>query len=123
LNPPISTAGAWNVPWYLFADKYEKMLIANGKIEMTGDVAIIRPEESLPEVEQIRIAIRRLEGLVEANKTELAPLLDDVVSLKNGADRVDEKLHKLIDIGKIVVVCLVVVAVFVVVGVVTMVVK
>jgi hypothetical protein len=111
------------VPRYLFAAKYKKMLIANGKIEKTGVVAIIRPEESLPEVEQIRIAIRRLEGLVEANKTELAPLLDDVVSLKNGADRVDEKLHKLIDIGKIVVVCLVVVAVFVVVGVVTMVVK
>ena len=47
-------------------------------------------------------------------------LLDDVVSLKN---RVDEKLEKLVVIGKIAAVCLVVLAVFVVVGVIIMVIK
>jgi hypothetical protein len=111
-------------PWYLFADKYEKMLIATGIIEKRGTaMAGIRLEQSLPEVEQIRIAIGRIEGLVEANKTELARLLDDVLSLKNGTDRVDEKLQKLIDIGKFAAVCLVVLAVFVVVGVIVMLVK
>ena len=50
----------------------------------------------------------------------MAPLLDDIVSLKNGADRVDEKQQKLIDMGKIAAVCLVVVAVFVVLGVIIM---
>jgi hypothetical protein len=106
-------------PWYIFADKYQKMLFAKGIIEKIETVvATIRPEESLPEVEEIRIAIGCLEGLLEANKIELAPLLDAVVSLKNGADRVDENLQKLIDIGKIAAVCLVVVVVFVVVVVV-----
>lgn len=111
-------------PWYLFADKYEKMLIEKGFIQKNRTVvAGIRAEKALPTVEQIRIAIEHIEGLVEANKTELAPLLDDVVSLKNGADRVDEKLQNLVVIGKIAAVCLVVVAVFVIVGVIIMLVK
>jgi hypothetical protein len=97
------------------------MLFAKGIIEKTETaVATIRPEESLPEVEEIRIAIGCLEGLLEANKTELTPLLADVVSLKNGSDRVAEKLQKLVDLGKIVAVCLVVAAVFLVLGVITM---
>lgn len=97
------------------------MLIGKGIIQKRGAaVASIRTEQAFPEVDQIRIAIGRIEGLVEANRTELAPLLDDVVSLKNGADRVVDKLQKLIDIGKIAAMCLVIVAVFVVVGVVTM---
>ena len=47
-------------------------------------------------------------------------MLADVVSLKNGSDRVAEKLQKLVDLGKIVAVCLVVAAVFLVLGVITM---
>ena len=74
----------------------------------------------MAEVEQIKIAIRRIEGVLEANKTKLTPLFDDVLSLKNGSDRVAEKLQKLIDLGKIVAVCLVVVVVFVVLGVIIM---
>jgi len=72
------------------------------------------------EVEQIKITIGRLEGVVEANKTELTPLLANVVSLKNGSDRVAEKLQKLVDLEKFVAVCLVVAAVFLVLGVITM---
>jgi len=105
----------------LFADKYEKLLIAKGLVEKRGTAdAGIRQEDSMNEVEQIKIAIGRLEGVVEANKTELTPLLADVVSLKNGSDRVAEKLQKLVDLGKIVAVCLVVAAVFLVLGVITM---
>ena len=85
----------------------------------TADAGI-RQEDTMNEVEQIKIAIGRLEGVVEANKTELTPLLADVVSLKNGSDRVAEKLQKLVDLGKIVAVCLVVAAVFLVLGVITM---
>ena len=97
------------------------MLIAKGIIEKSGTVvAAIRPDGSLPEVEQMRIGIGCIEALVEANMTELAPLLDDVVSLKN---RVDEKLEKLVFIGKIAALCLVVLVVFVVVGVIIMVIK
>ena len=108
-------------PWYLFADKYEKLLIAKGLVEKRGTTdAGIRQEDSMNEVEQIKIAIGRLEGVVEANKTELTPLLADVVSLKNRSDRVAEKLQKLVDLGKIVAVCLVVAAVFLVLGVITM---
>ena len=108
-------------PWYLFADKYEKLLIAKGLVEKRGTTdAGIRQEDSMNEVEQIKIAIGRLEGVVEANKTELTPLLADVVSLKNESDRVAEKLQKLVDLGKIVAVCLVVAAVFLVLGVITM---
>ena len=78
-------------PWYLFADKYEKLLIAKGLVEKRGTAdAGIRQEDSMNEVEQIKITIGRLEGVVEANKTELTPLLADVVSLKNGSDRVAE---------------------------------
>ena len=92
------------------------MLIANGIIEKSGTaMAAMKPEGSLPEVEEMRTGIGRIEALVEANKTELAALLDDVVSLKN---RVDEKLEKLVVIGKFAAVCLVVLAVSVVVGVV-----
>ena len=90
-------------------------MIENREAADTGT----RPEP-LAEVEQIKIAIGRLEGVVEANKTELTPLLADVVSLKNGSDRVAEKLQKLVDLGKIVAVCLVVAAVFLVLGVITM---
>jgi len=105
----------------LFADKYEKLLIAKGLVEKRGTTdAGIRQEDSMNEVEQIKIAIGRLEGVVEANKTELTPLLANVVSLKNGSDRVAEKLQKLVDLGKIVAVCLVVAAVFLVLGVITM---
>lgn len=105
----------------MFADKYEKLLIAKGLVEKRGTAdAGIRQEDSMNEVEQIKIAIGRLEGVVEANKTELTPLLADVVSLKNGSDRVAEKLQKLVDLGKIVAVCLVVAAVFLVLGVITM---
>jgi hypothetical protein len=105
----------------LFVDKYEKLLIAKGLVEKRGTAdAGIRQEDSTNEVEQIMIAIGRLEGVVEANKTELTPLLADVVSLKNGSDRVAEKLQKLVDLGKIVAVCLVVAAVFLVLGVITM---
>jgi hypothetical protein len=105
----------------LFVDKYEKLLIAKGLVEKRGTAdAGIRQEDSTNEVEQIKIAIGRLEGVVEANKTELTPLLADVVSLKNGSDRVAEKLQKLVDLGKIVAVCLVVAAVFLVLGVITM---
>ena len=97
------------------------MLIAKGIIEKSGTAgAAIRPDGSLPEVEHMRIGIGCIEALVEANKTELTPLLDDVVSLKN---RGDEKLEKLVLIGKIAALCLVVLAVFVVVGVIIMVIK
>lgn len=105
----------------MFVDKYEKLLIAKGLVEKRGTAdAGIRQEDSTNEVEQIKIAIGRLEGVVEANKTELTSLLADVVSLKNGSDRVAEKLQKLVDLGKIVAVCLVVAAVFLVLGVITM---
>ena len=97
------------------------MLIANEIIEKSGTaMAAMKPEGSLTEVEEMRTGIGRIEALVEANKTELAALLDDVVSLKN---RVDEKLEKLVLIGKIAALCLVVLAVFVVVGVIIMVIK
>jgi hypothetical protein len=42
----------------------------------------IRPEP-LAEVEQIKIAIGRIEGVLEANKTELTPLLDDGSDVKS----------------------------------------
>lgn len=104
----------------MFADKYEKFLINKGIVEKRRPTdAGIRLEDSCPQVEQIRLAIGRLEGVVEANKTELTPLLADVVSLKNGNDRVAEILQKLVDLGKIVTACLVVVAIFLVVGVIT----
>jgi hypothetical protein len=125
-------------PWFLFAEKYVKMLIEKGKIDK--DSAVVRMliekgiissavvatssrEDFLPPVDDMRIAIRHIEGLVEANRTELVPLLDELVSLKNGAVRVDEKLQKLINIGKTASVCLVVLVVFVVLGVVMMLVK
>lgn len=91
-------------------------------IEKRGTVvADIRPEEFLFEADHNRIAIGRIEGLVEANNTELVPLLsDDVVSVKSGTERVLEKLQKLIVLGKIRAMCLVIVAVFVVLGVIIM---
>lgn len=111
-------------PWYLFADKYEKLLIGRGLIQKRGTAAGgISAEESLTEAEQMKIAIGRIEGLVEANKTELTPLLYSVVSLKNGTDSVDAKLQKLVVLGKIGAVCLVLVTVLVVVGLIIMLVK
>lgn len=91
-------------------------------IEKRGTVvADIRPEEFLFEADHNRIAIGRIEGLVEANNTELVPLLsDDVVLVKSGTERVLEKLQKLIVLGKIRAMCLVIVAVFVVLGVIIM---
>jgi hypothetical protein len=107
-------------PWYVFADKYEKLLASMGLIQRAGTaVATSRPEVYVDVCREHRIPIGRQEGLLEANKTELAPLL----TLKNGADGVDEKLQKLIALGQISAVCLVVVAVLVVAVVVIMLVK
>jgi hypothetical protein len=91
-------------PWYLFQDKYEHLLVARGLIAKEGGH----------------------EQHVVVNNDELGGLQGeehDVEALKSGIAGLDAKLKKLVDLGQIGVVCCVIVTVFVVVGVISMMLK
>jgi hypothetical protein len=82
-------------PWFLFADKYKGMLIRRGLIEATAAETVIQQPE--PE-------------LAAVGRDSDVPMLGAIGGL-------DAKLKKLVTIGQIGVVCTLVIAVFVVLGV------
>ena len=90
-------------PFYLFQDKYEQLLVARGLIAKEGG-----------------------HGQQVMNNDELGGLQGeehDVEALKSGIAGLDAKLNKLVGLGQIGVVCCVIVTVFVVVGVISMMLK
>ena len=93
-------------PWFLFQDKYERLLVARGLIGGTREEGH--------------------EQQVVVNHDELGGLQGEehaVEALKSGIVGLDAKLKKLVDLGQIGVVCCVVASVFVVVGVIGMMLK
>ena len=92
-------------PWFLFQDKYERLLVARGLIGGTREGG---------HEQQV------------VNHDELGGLQGEehaVEALKSGIVGLDAKLKKLVDLGQIGVVCCVVASVFVVVGVIGMMLK
>jgi hypothetical protein len=99
--------------WFLFADKYEKMLIDRRVIAITG----VETEQPVPELSD---EVGGLQVAVDGANNVLACVNDDVEALKATIGGVDAKLKKLVVLGEIGVVFIVILAVFVVLGVIKM---
>lgn len=88
--------------WYLFQDKYERLLISKGIIEGRR----LEVDQPVPEMSS---EVAGFEGAVDS-RDNAVPLLGQIGGL-------DAKLKKLVILGQIGVVCTLIIAVFVVVGV------
>ena len=85
--------------WYLFVDKYEKMLIKRGVIAITG----VETEQPVPELSD---EVGGLQAAVDGVNNVLACVNDDVEALKATIGGLDAKLKKLVVLGEIGVVSL-----------------
>jgi hypothetical protein len=85
------------------------MLVEMGVIQVTK----VETEQPVPELSD---EVGGLHGAIDGTSNGLACVNDDVEALKASIGGLDAKLKKLVDLGQIGVVCIVVLAVFVVLG-------